>query len=132
MPPERVRHPAGVRPTLLYTGNCRFCRFAARGIVRLDRDRALAVLPFEDMDARRLLEAIPAGERETSWHLLRDGHRASGGEGLGELVGLLPLTRPFGPALRRLPLAAIYGVVASQRRRLGRVVPDGPAPRRPG
>ena len=116
--------------TLLYNGNCRFCPFAARGIVRLDTDRSLAVLPFQDPVAQRLLEAIPAMERETSWHLVRDGHRASGGEGLGELVGLLPLTRPLAPVLRRLPLAAIYEVVASQRRRLGRLVPDGPAPRR--
>ena len=121
-----------MRTTLLYNGNCRFCRFAARGIVRLDRDRTLAVLPFEDPDAQLLLEAIPATERETSWHLMRDGHRSSGGAGLGELVGLLPLTRPLAPALRRLPLAAMYKVVASQRRRLGRLVPDGPAPRRRG
>ena len=116
-------------PTLLYDGNCRFCRFVARGIVRLDRRGALAVLPFDDPDAQPLLAAIPACERKTTWHLVREGHRSSGGAGLAELLGILPPTRPLTPALRRLPLSAIYDVLARRRSRLGRLVPDGPAPR---
>jgi len=119
-----------VEPVLLYDGNCRFCRFAARVIVRLDRRRALAVLPFDDPEARRLLTAVPEADRETTWHLVRSGGRASGGAGLVELVDVLPLTRPLAPVLRRLPLAAIYGFVSKRRSGLGRFVPDGPAPRR--
>lgn len=120
-----------VQPVLLYDGDCRFCRFVARRIVRLDRREALAVLPFDDPDAQRLLAAVPQADRETTWHLVQDGGRASGGAGVAELLGILPATRPFAPLLRRLPLAGIYGFVSGRRSRLGRLVPDGPAPRRP-
>jgi predicted DCC family thiol-disulfide oxidoreductase YuxK len=120
-----------VRPTLLYDGRCRVCRFAARAVVRLDRSRTLAVVPFEDGQAAPLLEAIPAGERLTSWHLLLpDGRRASRGRGVIELLSLLPATRRIAPALRVFPLEAIYRLVAQNRHRLSRFVPDGPAPRR--
>jgi predicted DCC family thiol-disulfide oxidoreductase YuxK len=121
-----------VQPTLLYDGDCRFCRFVARGIVRLDRHRALAVLPFHDAEAQRLLETVPEMVRETTWHLVHDGRSASGGAGLAELVSLLPATRPLAPVLRRLPLTAVYDLVARRRGSLGRLVPDGPAPRRAG
>jgi predicted DCC family thiol-disulfide oxidoreductase YuxK len=119
-----------MEPVLLYDGDCRFCRFAARAIARLDRRRILAVLPFDDPEAQPQLSAIPEAERRTTWHLVRDGGRVSGGAALAELVGVLPATRPFAPMLRRLPLGAIYEFVSRQRGRLGRVVPDGPAPRR--
>ena len=119
-----------MQPTLLYDGHCRLCRFVARGVVRLDRNRDLTVLPFDDPDAHRLLAAIPAPERETTWHLVREDGRASGGAGLAELAAELPLTRPLAPVLRRLPLAALYDAVSRRRGRLGRLVPDGPAPRR--
>jgi predicted DCC family thiol-disulfide oxidoreductase YuxK len=121
-----------MRPVLLYDGDCRLCRFVARGIVRLDRPETLAVLPFDDPAAQRLLATVPEADRETTWHLVQDGGRASGGAGVAELLGLLPATRPLAPLLRRLPLASIYGFVSSRRGRLGRFVPDGPAPRRPG
>jgi len=119
-----------VRALLAYDGDCRFCRFVARVLVRLDRRASLAVLPFADPEARRLLETIPEPERETTWHLVVDGRRSSGGAGLYDLVGILPGTRPLAPLLRLLPLAAIYRFVAGHRSRLGRFVPDGPAPRR--
>jgi predicted DCC family thiol-disulfide oxidoreductase YuxK len=118
-----------VRPAILYDGDCRFCRFVARGIVRLDRSHALSVLPFEDPEAQHLLATVPTAERETTWHLVRDGRRTSGGPALADLVGVLPATRPLAPVLRLLPLAAIYGFVSRRRGRLGRLVPDGPAPR---
>lgn len=123
-----------MRTTLLYDGGCRFCRFAARTIVRLDREGTLAVLPFAEPEAQRLLEQIPAAERLTSWHLVReDGRRASRGRGSVELLGELRLMQQLAPVLRLLrllPLESLYGLVARNRGRLGRIVPDGPAPRR--
>jgi predicted DCC family thiol-disulfide oxidoreductase YuxK len=120
-----------VQPTLLYDGECRFCRFAARAIVRLDPRRALALLPFDDPRAVPLLEAIPPAERFSTWHLVRDdGRRASGGEGLRELVRLLPATRGIAGILRLLPLAWLYDVTSNHRGLLGKVVPEGAAPRR--
>jgi len=39
----RVQHR---RPVLLYDGGWRLCRFAARAVVALDRNRRLALLPL--------------------------------------------------------------------------------------
>ena len=120
-----------MQPTLLYDGGCRFCRFAARTIVRLDPTGMLTVLPFDDPQGHVLLEPIPAEERFETWHLVQpEGRRASGGAGLAELVRLLPATRPVAPILRLLPLAWLYDVTSRHRRVLGRLVPNGPAPRR--
>jgi predicted DCC family thiol-disulfide oxidoreductase YuxK len=120
-----------MRPTLLYDGDCRFCRFAARSIVRLDPRSRVAVLPFDDPGARQLLESIQADQRFATWHMWRsDGRRASGGRGLVELVGVLPATRRIAPALRLLPLARLYDLTSRHRGTLGKLVPNGPAPRR--
>jgi predicted DCC family thiol-disulfide oxidoreductase YuxK len=120
-----------VRPTLLYDGGCRFCRFAARFVARLDRRRRLALLPFADPEAASLLGAIPEDERHASWRLVfPDGRRASRGRGAIDLLRLLPATRPLVPLLRPLPLDALYHLIARHRRRLGRLVPDRPGPRR--
>jgi predicted DCC family thiol-disulfide oxidoreductase YuxK len=100
------------RPVLLYDGGCRFCRWAARVVASFDRGGKLAFLPFDDEEAGRFLEAIPADERYESWHLIRpDGRRYSRG-----VVG--------GPA------DAVYGLIARHRDKLGKLVPDGPGPRR--
>ncbi|HSF60842.1 MAG TPA: DCC1-like thiol-disulfide oxidoreductase family protein [Gaiellaceae bacterium] len=101
------------RPVLLYDGECRFCRFLARCVVRLDRRSKLAILPLTDAAAASLLEALPADERLTSWRFVRRD---------GSLVG-------YGGVRGRLP-DALYAIVARHRGRLGRLVPDGPAPRR--
>jgi predicted DCC family thiol-disulfide oxidoreductase YuxK len=101
------------RPVLLYDRRCRVCRFAARGIERLDRRRRLAFLPLDDPAADPLLESTPADERLASWRLVhRDGS-----------------TRSHGWVRGRLPDAA-YGLVARNRGKLGRLVPDGDGPYR--
>jgi predicted DCC family thiol-disulfide oxidoreductase YuxK len=120
-----------MRPTLVYDGGCRLCRFAARAVVRLDRARTLSVLPFDDERAGALLEQVAARDRFSSWHLLHpDGARASRGDGVTELLALLPATRRLVPVLRVLPLEKLYALVSRNRGRLGRFVPDGVAPRR--
>jgi predicted DCC family thiol-disulfide oxidoreductase YuxK len=119
-----------VRPVLLYDGACRLCRFAARTVVRLDRDGLVGVLPFADPAAAGLLASIDPAARLTSWHLvLPDGRHASRGE-VAPLLELLPATRRLAPVARRLPLERLYALVSSRRGVLGRLVPDGPAPRR--
>jgi len=121
-----------VRPTLLYDGDCRFCRFAARAVDRLDRDRRLALLPFDDVDAASLLEQLPNGEGTASWQLfLPDGRRVSHGCGVVDLLREIDRAPHVASALQSLPLDRLYAIVARYRRQLGRLVPDGPAPRRP-
>jgi predicted DCC family thiol-disulfide oxidoreductase YuxK len=101
------------RPVLLYDAGCRFCRFAARCVARLDVRGRLAFLPLEDVEAARFLDTLPEDERYASWRLV---HRD------GSLLG-------YGAARGRLP-DAIYAFVARHRSFLGRLVPDGAAPRR--
>lgn len=101
------------RPVLLYDDDCRFCRFSARVVARLDRGERLAFLPLDDPAADLLLATVPADERSASWRLVqRDGS-----------------VRGHGWVRGRLPDAA-YGLVARNRRRLGRLVPDGAGPYR--
>jgi hypothetical protein len=93
-------------------------------------------LPLADEEAGRLLAAIPEDARDECWWLvLRDGTPIPGDAGGGvALFGQVRLTRPLGRALRALHASALVDtfdkVVARYRARLGRLVPDGPAPRR--
>ena len=114
------------QPSLLYDSDCRFCRFVARTVLRLDRHDRVAYLPLQDSEAKRLLADLDEAQRMGSIHLVEpDGQLASGGAALARLLGHLGV--PPRPA--RL-LGLLYGPVARARRMLGRLVPDGPAPRR--
>ncbi len=122
------------RSVLLYDAGCRLCRFAARIVLRLDRDQELAVLPLQDREAASLLEALTVEERLASWRITRPGGSLAGfGAGVVTLLQAMRLTRPLARLLAALPdrvLDAVYGAVARHRSLLGHVVPDGPAPRR--
>jgi hypothetical protein len=79
---------------------------------------------------------VPEAARDDCWWLvLRDGTPVAG-DG-GEAVALfaeVSLTRPLGRLLRALRASklidALDKVVARSRGRLGRFVPEGPAPHR--
>jgi hypothetical protein len=81
--------------------------------VRLDRLERLAILPLQDPEAAPLLEPLPEEERLSSWRLARRD---------GSIVG-------YGVVRGRVP-DSIYRFIADRRDRLGRLVPEGPAPRR--
>jgi predicted DCC family thiol-disulfide oxidoreductase YuxK len=118
----------------LYDAECRLCRLAARAVVRLDRDEALAVLPLRDEEAAALLAPLSGEERLASWRFVAPGGEIAGeGAGVPELLLALRLTRPLGHVVRLVPakaLDAAYRLVARHRGRLGQLVPDGQAPRR--
>ncbi|MEX0850365.1 MAG: DCC1-like thiol-disulfide oxidoreductase family protein [Gaiellaceae bacterium] len=122
------------RPVLLYDSECRLCRFAARVVVRLDLERELGVLPLQDPEAASFLEPLTEEERITSWRVVQpDGSLAGLGAGVVPLLRAMRLTGPAARLVSLVPdraLNAAYGVVARHRSRLGRAVPDGPAPRR--
>jgi hypothetical protein len=71
------------------------------------------VLPLDDRVAGALLASLPEQERFASWRLVK-----SDGSVLGYAV-----------VRGRVP-DAMYRFVADHRDVLGRLVPDGPAPRR--
>jgi len=88
---------------------------------------------MHDEEAASLLEPLPEDERFASWHLvLGDGSLVGYGTGGVELLRSMHLTRPAGLLLAAVPdrlLDAPYGLVARHRGVLGRLVPDGPAPK---
>jgi hypothetical protein len=102
----------------------------------LDRRKELALLPLEDEAAGQLLTAVPEQSRgECWWFVCGDGTPVRGDAGAGVmLLAQVQLTRPLGRALGWLGLSpvidAIDRLMARYRKRLGRLVPDGPAPRR--
>jgi predicted DCC family thiol-disulfide oxidoreductase YuxK len=122
------------RPVLLYDADCRICRFAARTVLRLDRDEALALLPLQDREAEPLLASLDEERRLATWRLARLDDSLTGyGAGVPELLRATRLGRPAGRLLGLVPAGALdaaYRLVARNRSRIGRLVPDGPAPRR--
>jgi hypothetical protein len=101
-----------------------------------DRREEVVLLPLADDEASRLLESVPDETRDECWWLvLRDGTPIPGDAGGGvALFAEVRLTRPVGRALRALRASALIDkfdkVAARHRGRLGRLVPEGPAPRR--
>jgi hypothetical protein len=93
-------------------------------------------LPLADAEAGELLASVPEEARDACWWLvLRDGTPVRGNGGGGVLLlRAVRVTRPLGRLLNALGLSRVVDVLddllASQRRRLGRFVPEGPAPRR--
>jgi hypothetical protein len=79
---------------------------------------------------------VPEDLRHACWWLvLRDGRPVAGDGGGGVLLlAELRWTGPLGHALQRVrgsrAVDATDALVARHRGRLGRFVPDGPAPRR--
>ncbi len=89
---------------------------------------------MSDEEAARLLEPLAEHERFASWHLaLDDGSLVGYGAGGAELLRSMRLTRQAGRLLAAVPdrlLDPLYGLVARHRDRLGRLIPDGSAPKR--
>jgi hypothetical protein len=102
----------------------------------LDRRQELALLPLADEEAGVLLASVPEEARgECWWLVLRDGTPVPGDRGGGvALFAEVRLTRPLGRLLgaaRAAPVVdALDRLVARHRSRLGRLVPEGAAPRR--
>jgi hypothetical protein len=83
-----------------------------------------------------LLARVPEeARRECWWLVLRDGTLVPGNRGGGvQLLTEISLTAPVGRLLRALRLSplldALDDLFARYLKRLGRLVPDGPAPLR--
>lgn len=94
------------------------------------------MLPLADAEAGRLLGGVPEEARDECWWLvLCDGTPIAGDAGGAvALFAEVRLTKPLGRVLRALHTSALLDaldkVVARHRSRLGRLVPEGPAPRR--
>jgi predicted DCC family thiol-disulfide oxidoreductase YuxK len=124
----------GIRPVVLYDGQCAFCRVCARILRRLDRHDHLALLDFNRPEANPLLAPLPAAERRMTLHVAdADGNVLSAGPALRRALAV-----SLGPRTARLLAApvvasvvdAAYRIVAAQRHHLGwieRLMPSSSA-----
>jgi predicted DCC family thiol-disulfide oxidoreductase YuxK len=107
----------------------------ARVVATLDRDERLAFLSMDAPEGARWLEPLPEDlHRTTSLLVLPDGRYLHGAESLAALSGLVPAFRPFAEVMRRFGLETrvneLERLVARNRARLGKLVPNVPPPRR--
>ncbi|HYK82413.1 MAG TPA: DUF393 domain-containing protein [Gemmatimonadales bacterium] len=116
-----------LRPTLIYDGECGFCRAWVDRVRRWDRDHRVLVVPLQD--APRVAGfGIPPDALAAALHLvLPDGRVFAGADAAPELLRLLPGKRWWAAAFRVpgvRPLArVVYRWIARRRHCLVR----GPA-----
>src|SRR5216683_2103458 len=96
------------RPTLIYDGECGFCRRSVDWVRRRDREHRLVLLPFQDEDRVARL-GIPLPALAAAMHLVRPDGRVPAW--LFRVPGVLPVAR------------RVYGWIARQRRCLVRGYP---------
>ena len=113
--------------TLLYDGECGFCRWVLAGILRRDRHRRIRPVALQDALAAELLPGMSDEDRFSSFHLVdRDGEILSGGSALPALLAELPRGRRIGVLLGTLqPVTDLgYRLVSANRSRIGPLIPD--------
>ncbi|HEX4575412.1 MAG TPA: DUF393 domain-containing protein [Gemmatimonadales bacterium] len=116
------------RPTLIYDGECGFCRSWVERVRRWDREHRLATVPFQDQRRVAALGvALPA--LAAAMHLvLPDGRVFAGADAAPELLRLLPGKRWLAALFRVpgvLPVARrVYSGIARRRRCLVRGHPS--------
>ena len=110
--------------TLIYDGDCSFCRSSVGLLRRWDRRGRLTFVPFQNQAALEPLPAIARIELEQAMHLVSPaGHVSRGAAALPGILGLLPGGVPLALACRvpgapRL-LGRLYRIIARNRHRLG-------------
>jgi acetyl esterase len=117
------------RATLIYDGECGFCRQTVAIVSRWDRQHRLTLIPFQEQ-ARVAVFQIPLPALAAAMHLvLPDGRVLAGADAAADLLRLLPgkgwLARLFAvPGV--LPLARrMYGWIARRRHCLVRGAAPG-------
>lgn len=86
MPVDRTR------PTLIYDGDCGFCRRSVDLLQRWDREQRIALIPFQDQ-VRVAAFGIPLPALAAAMHLILpppDGRVLAGADAVPELLRLLP------------------------------------------
>ncbi len=114
--------------TVIYDGDCGFCRWMLALLLRADTHRRLRPLALGVPESDDLLAALTPDQRAASWHLVSpDGDRTSAGAALTTVLALLPGGRMPAQALSRAPRATDRGYrwVADHRSVLGRAIPGG-------
>ena len=114
------------RATLIYDGECGFCRQAVALVSKWDRERRVTLIPFQEQ-ARVAAFRIPLPALAAAMHLvLADGRVVAGADAAPDLLRLLPGKRWLASVFTLpgvLPVARrMYAWVARQRHCLVREV----------
>jgi predicted DCC family thiol-disulfide oxidoreductase YuxK len=114
------------RPTLVYDGDCGFCRRSVDLLRRWDRDQRIALVPFQD-EARVAAFGIRLPALAAAMHLVLpppDGRVLAGADAVPELLRLLPgkgwLAWGFRVPGVRAVARRLYAWIARRRRCLVR------------
>lgn len=120
----RTDRPPAAHPTLIYDGECGFCRESVALLERWDREHRIRLIPFQD-EASVAAFGIPLPALAAAMHLvLPDGTVFAGADAVPRILGFLPgkrwLVWPFRvPGV--LPVARrVYRWIARRRRCLVR------------
>lgn len=106
---------------LLYDDGCGPCGTAKDLVARLDTRREIESLGLSTPKARQLAATL---EEETYWSSMHvvtaEGRTLSAGAALTELLRILPVSRPLGEAIARVPPAqgaadALYALAVKLR-----------------
>jgi len=119
-----------MRPTILYDGECGFCKRMLRRVLDRDVHHRLRSAAIQDPEGQELLAGMDPDLRMSSWHLVDpDGTIHSGGEALVIVLRLLGRPR-LAALLERFPRLtdAGYRFVARNRTTISRLT----RPRRRG
>lgn len=111
--------------TLLYDQDCGFCRWSVDRILAWDRGGDVRAVALQSDEADLLLHDVEPLERMRSAHLVSaEGRVYSAGALVDPLLRRLPGGGPFATVARMLPgtTERVYGLVARNRRRLGRML----------
>jgi predicted DCC family thiol-disulfide oxidoreductase YuxK len=112
--------------TVLYDGDCGFCRWLLAWLIRWDRGYRIVVEPIQGPEGSRLLADLSPEQRLRSWHSVNElGNRASAGAAFPAVLQVLPGGGPLARLARSLPRAAeaAYRFVARRRRYWARILP---------
>jgi predicted DCC family thiol-disulfide oxidoreductase YuxK len=111
--------------TVLFDGDCGFCRWSADRLRRWDRAGRLRFVPLQAPAADALLHDVPPAARAATWHLVtRDGRVVSGAAAVPAVLDLLPRGGAPASLARRFPAATAraYRWVAEHRATLGQLL----------
>jgi predicted DCC family thiol-disulfide oxidoreductase YuxK len=108
--------------TLIYDGDCEFCRRQVRWVERRDTRRRIRAVPFQSAELSRLGVSRAAAE-EAMQLVSPEGTVWSGAAAAREVLRLLPRWRAasftFGLPGAMAVAERVYGWVARRRHRLG-------------
>lgn len=110
--------------TLVYDGDCRFCKRSVDLVATWDRQGKVEIVPFQSAGVKERFPWIPEGAYVEAMQLVGPGDETwSGAVAAERLAAILPGGRPLG-CLFGLPFARpvadrVYRLVARNRTRLG-------------